>query len=199
MNKRLLLYLHQDGLFDMLAGLMVITFGLIPIFDALEMGAGLRQIVFLSFYFLEVLLVIWLKRQITLPRAGLVLLHRDKRIRMSLILLFVNVFIFLIFAGSYAINLEIWDMFGSYQLSIPLGLVFLIMFTVSGALLKAIRFFGYGILVFISFVLFEYLFMKGWGLHHGIPAAACISGGIIFLSGAVILRRFLNLYRIENE
>jgi hypothetical protein len=32
-NRRLLLTLHQDGLLDVLAGLIVATFGMIPILD----------------------------------------------------------------------------------------------------------------------------------------------------------------------
>ena len=111
-----------------------------------------------------------------------------------------NLVIFLFFAGSYAFNLDLWDMFGSYQLAVPLGLVFLIMFSVSGTMLKAARFFAYGILVFTSFLFFEYLFMQDLVKHHGIPAAAITSGALIVLSGAFYCRRFIGkLYRIENE
>ncbi|MCK4749645.1 MAG: hypothetical protein KAT15_21470 [Bacteroidales bacterium] len=58
--------------------------------------------------------------------------------------------------------------------------------------------FGYGILVFICFVLFEHLFLKGMAVHHGIPAAAMISGGFIILSGAYLLITFLRRYRIDK-
>ncbi|MCK4746471.1 MAG: hypothetical protein KAT15_05525, partial [Bacteroidales bacterium] len=196
-NRRLLLSLHQDGLLDVLAGLIVVTFGLIPILDESGLNAGLRQVIFLTFYFVEVFGVIWLKRRITLPRTGLVELSRKTTSRPSLVMLIVNVIIFLVFAGSYAFNIPIWDLFGSYQLSIPLGLIFLIMFTVSGALLKAPRFYIYGILVMITFVLFEHLYVKGIVVHHGIPPAGFISGGLIALSGLIHLRKFLIKYRIE--
>jgi hypothetical protein len=138
-----------------------------------------------------------LKRKITLPRTGLVELSRKTTSRPSLILLIVNVVIFLVFAGSYAFDIPIWDLFGAYQLSIPLGLIFLIMFTVSGALLKATRFYIYGILVMITFVLFELLYLKGNAIHHGIPPAGFISGGLIVLSGLTQLRSFLRKYKIE--
>ncbi len=43
-NKRLLLTLHQDGLLDVLAGLIVITFGFIPILDETSMSPVTKQI-----------------------------------------------------------------------------------------------------------------------------------------------------------
>ncbi len=42
-NRRLLLSLHQDGLLDILAGLIVATFGLIPILDETGMNTGIRR------------------------------------------------------------------------------------------------------------------------------------------------------------
>ena len=52
-NRRIMLNLHQDGLLDILAGLIIITFGFIPILDESGMGAGLRQIIFLSFFVVD--------------------------------------------------------------------------------------------------------------------------------------------------
>lgn len=197
-NRRIMLSLHQDGLLDILAGLIIITFGLIPILDATGMGAGARQIIFLALFFLEVLFIIWLKRRITFPRAGIVELARERKRRISLILLLVNVIIFLVFAGAYAFDLEIFEIFGPYRLSVLLGLVFLILFTVLAALIKALRFYGYGVLAFISFILSEHLFLKGFLTHHGIPAAAIICGGIMILTGGAYLFSFLKKYSIRS-
>ncbi len=196
-NKRLMLTLHQDGLLDVLAGLIVLTFGLIPILDNTNLTPGLRQLIILLFYGLSVTSVIWFKQMITLPRTGLVQLSKKTTSRMSIVLLVVNVLIFLIFAGVYIFDLAIWEFFGSYQLSIPLGLIFLVMLSVSGGLLKAIRFYLYGVLVFVSFVLFEHLYLKGLVVHHGIPWASFISGGLIILSGIFILYRFVNRYKVD--
>ena len=49
-SKRLLLSLHQDGLFDVLAGLIVVTFAFIPILDETSMNPGVRQVIILLFY-----------------------------------------------------------------------------------------------------------------------------------------------------
>ena len=196
-NRRLLLTLHQDGLLDVLAGLIVATFGMIPILDETGLNTGLRQVIILSIYGVSVVLILWLKRRITLPRSGFVKLSRKTTSKMSISMLIVNVVLFLLFAGVYIFEVSIWEYFGSYQLSVPLGLIFLVMLTVSGALLKAPRFHLYGLVVLISFVGFEHLYLEGIVRHHGIPCAAFISGGIIIIIGLIHLYRFMNQYNAD--
>jgi len=196
-NKRLLMTLHQDGLFDVLAGFIVLAFGLIPILDETRLNPGLRQIIILLFYGISVLSVLWLKRKVTFPRSGLVILSKKTTSRIWITLLIINVVVFLIFAGAILFTIPIWEYFGSFQLSIPLGLIFLVMLTVTGVMLKAPRFHIYGILVFASFVFFEHLFIRGLVVHHGIPLAAFISGGLIAFSGLVQLFRFINQYNVD--
>lgn len=197
-NRRIMLNLHQDGLLDMLAGFIIIIFGLIPVLDGTGMGAVARQVIILGLFFLGVMAIIWLKRRITFPRAGMVEMAHERKRKISLILLIVNVIIFLVFASAYAFDLSIFEIFGPYQLSVLLGLVFLIVFTVSAALIHAIRFYGYGLVTFISFILFEHLFLKDLVAHHGIPAAAMLSGGLFILTGVVLLAKFLKKYRTDS-
>jgi len=198
-NRRLLISIHQDGFYDILAGLIVMNFGLIPILDATGINPGLRQIILLSIYGLSIVAIIWLKRRVTLPRTGFVQLSKKTTSRISTIMLIVNVVIFLVFAGSYVLDISFWNHFGSYQLSIPLGLIFLIMLSFTGALFKAPRFYLYGILVLGSFVGFEHLFLKGVVADHGIPWACSISGGIMLLSGMVKLYEFFRRYRVDYD
>lgn len=197
-NRRLLLTLHQDGLLDVLAGLIVVNFGFVPILDQAGLNPGVRQVLILAFYGASILGVIWLKRRITLPRSGYVKLARRFTSRIFTVILVANVFIFLLFAGAYLFNLRLWAFFGAYQLSVPLGLVFLVMLTVSGGMLKAPRFFLYGMMVLGVFVFFEHLFLLGMVAHHGIPVAAFISGGVMIAAGVVLLVRFLNKYTIDR-
>jgi len=75
----------------------------------------------------------------------------------------------------------------------------MVMLSVSGALLKAPRFQVYGLLVLISFVFFEHLFLKGLALHHGIHLAGFISEGLIMLSGLYNLFRFNELPRSRAD
>jgi len=196
-NRRLLMSIHQDGFFDILAGLIVINFGWIPILDSAGLNPGVRQTILLTFYGLSVFIVLWLKRRVTLPRSGYVQLSKKTTSRLSIIMLIVNIVLFLIFGGVYLLDIPLWSYFGSYQLSVPLGLIFMVLFSFSGGLLKAVRFYLYGILVLFSFVGSEHLFLMGRVAHHGIPLAAFISGGVICISGCILLYRFIQRYNVD--
>jgi hypothetical protein len=196
-NKRLLMSIHQDGFFDMLAGLIIINFGWIPILDSTGINPGVRQVLLLSFYGLSVILILWLKKRITTPRSGYVKLAKRTTSRISIVLLVVNTLLFILFAGVYFLDLPLWSYFGSYQMSVPLGLIFLVLFSFSGAMLKASRFYLYGVLVLMAFIGSEHLYLRDQAAHHGIPLAAFFSGGIIFLSGCAFLIRFLKSYSVD--
>jgi len=196
-NKRLLLSIHQDGFFDMLAGLIIINFGWVPILDATGLSPGVRQTILLLFYGFSVVVILWLKRRISTPRSGYVKLARKTTSRLSIIMLIVNIVIFIILGGVYLLDIPLWTYFGSYQMSVPLGLIFMVLFSFSGGLLKAVRFYLYGILVLFAFVGSEHLFLKGLAVHHGIPLAAFFSGGIIFLVGCLYLIRFIKRYSVD--
>jgi hypothetical protein len=196
-NKRILLSIHQDGLFDILGGLIVVNFGWVPILDATGLNPGVRQLILLSFYALSMVLILWLKRRISTPRAGYVKLTKKTASRLAVIMLIVNMVLFLIFAGVYVLDLPWWAYLGSYQMSIPLGLIFLVLFSFSGSLLKAARFHLYGILVFAAYIGSEHLYVKGVNVHHGITLAAFASGGIILFSGILILLKFIRMYSAD--
>jgi hypothetical protein len=112
-------------------------------------------------------------------------------------MLIVNIALFILFGGVYLLDIPLWSYFGSYQLSLPLGLIFLVLFSFTGSLLKAARFYLYGMLVLFSFMGAEHLFLKGLAVHHGIPLGAFLSGGIVFLSGCLLLVRFMRMYSAD--
>ncbi|MGW8316977.1 MAG: hypothetical protein ACWGNV_15375 [Bacteroidales bacterium] len=193
-RRRLMLSIHQDGLLDILAGLIIATFGTIPLLDASGMNPGVRSVIFLSCYLLEVVVILWLKQVITLPRTGLVKLTRKTASKLAVTLLIINIILFLVFAGSYLFKIRPWDLFGSYRLSIMLGLAFMVPLTAAGLLLNAYRFTLYGLLVLAVYMAGEYLYFKEVLGDHGIPAASFISGGTIVLTGGIYLYRFIHTY-----
>lgn len=196
-QKRLLLTLHQDGLLDILAGSIVANFGLVPILDETGMNPGIRQVIILSIYAAAVVAVLILKRTVTQPRSGYVRLARRTTARISVILLIVNIIIFLVFALAYFLDLAVWEQLGNYQLSVPLGLIFLTMCTFAGALLKAPRFHLYGLMVMASFVGGEHLYSRSLLAHHGLPHAAFVSGGIMVVAGSIMFIKFIRGYSAE--
>jgi len=52
--------IHQDGFYDILAGVIVIIFGLIPILDATGLTPGVRQVILLSIYGTSIFFILWL-------------------------------------------------------------------------------------------------------------------------------------------
>jgi hypothetical protein len=74
----------------------------------------------------------------------------------------------------------------------------MIMLSSLGAILKAVRFHLYGILELAIFVMAEHLFNLGLLEHHGIPAASFLAGGMLVLSGLLILFRFLKKYPLDR-
>ncbi len=197
-NQRLMLTIHQDGLLDILAGLIIATFGTIPLLDASGINPGVRQVIFLSCYLVEVVALLWLKRTVTLPRTGQVTLSRRTTTRLSVTMLIINGLIFLFFAGTYLFKLPVRHVLGSFQLSISLGMIFFILFSAAGWMLRATRFFFYAALVLAAFILAEYLAIHGNLKDHGIPLASFFSGGVIVCTGVVQLVHFMNTYKIDN-
>lgn len=198
-RRRLMLTIHQDGLIDILAGLIVATFGTIPLLDGTGMHPGVRSVIFLSAYMLEVVVILWLKRAITLPRTGLVRLNRKMTSKPAITLLIINILLFLVFAGSFLFNISLWNLFGSYRLSVLLGLAFMIPLTAAGVLLRAYRFSIYGLLVLVVYMAAEHLYLLGVLGDHGIPAASFLCGGLIAFTGGIYLHRFLQTYQIGSD
>lgn len=192
-----MLMIHQDGLLDIMAGLIIATFGTIPLIDRTGMNPGVRSVIFLTAYLIEVLLIFWLKQRITMPRTGVVKLSRKTTSPIVGILLAINVLLFLVFAGSYFFNPSPGNLFGSFQLSVPIGLAFMIPLTAAGILLRAYRFSLYGILVLGIYISGEYLYHQGVLGEFGIPVASFTSGGIIVATGSLYLYRFLRMYTVD--
>jgi hypothetical protein len=196
-RQRLMLTIHQDGLLDILAGLIIATFGTIPLIDRTGMNPGVRSVIFLTTYLVEVLVIMWLKQRITMPRTGVVQLSRKTASPLARTLLVINILLFLLFAGSYFFKFSLWELFGSFQLSVPLGLAFMVPLTAAGILLRAYRFSLYGLLVLGIYMTGEYLYHQGVLGEFGIPVSSFISAGIIITTGVLCLRRFLRTYRVE--
>ena len=198
-RRRLMLTIHQDGLLDILAGLVIATFGLVPLLDESGMNKGIRSLLLLFLYMLEVGGIMWLKRAITWPRTGVVQLARKTTSRMAVTMLVINVLLFVFFAGSSLLRLPVAEALGPYSLSITLGLLFLILLTSSGVVLRAPRFHLYALCVLGMYILSEHLFLRGITGNHGIPLASFLSGGVTAGSGGILLIRFLRKYRVVKE
>ncbi len=194
-RQRLMLNFHRDGLIDILGGMIVITFGTVPLLDETGMHPWIRQMILFIMFGLEAGLFILLKRAITQPRAGRIRLLRNEARKIWISLLVLNLVLLAFFLAGSLTDLPLLDFAAEYQLSVSLGLIFLGMFTMVAVILRVNRFYLYGILVTILFLWMEHLFLLGNLNHHGIPAACLLSGGAMVATGGLLLARFIRIHR----
>lgn len=190
-RKRLMLNFHRDGLIDILGGMIVVTFGTVPLLDETGMHPGIRQMLLFAMFGAEAGLFLLLKRVITQPRAGRIRLLKQQARRIWVSLLVLNLFLLVFVLAGSLTSLPILGFAAEYQLSVSLGLIFLGMFTMVAAILRVNRFYLYGILVITSFMWMEHLFFRGALSHHGIPAACLITGATMSATGGILLARFI--------
>jgi len=198
-NRRLLLSLHQDGVPDLLAGILVADFGLIPVLDDTGLSPGLRQVILLSVYFLQLGILILVRKHITQPRAGTVVLKKNRRNRMATTFLLANVTLFLTLIGLYIFRDNNREFMENYGLSLTIGGIYMVLLTTAGLVFRAARFYLYSLLVGAAYFSAGYLHMQDKVADYGIPIAAFLSGGLIFVAGTWLLIRFLGGHPIERS
>ena len=188
-ERRTYLSYFEDGIGDIVGGLVVLLFGLGMTFDSST---------FFIFSWMPVMFFWPIKRAVTFPRIGYVRFRpeRQRKISRNMILLLV--------AGSLSFLLGLLAFFGvegnAFDLRalmleyapLVFGVVMAAAFVLVAALFEVARFYAYGAIVFLGW-LAAYLFE----INEGIPVA--IAGGLISLAGFLLLVRFLNKYPVASE
>jgi len=144
LKRKVYLAYHQDGILDLVAGSVVLGFGINMMAD---------NIVFLMFGWMVMLFYIPLKQRITVPRFGYVQFEsREKALTQNLILLGIGVLVvFVIFAGNLFVrnqptSLEIQAWVQRYHM-VPLSaMLFGLPALVVAAFLGLKRFYLYALL-----------------------------------------------------
>jgi hypothetical protein len=175
------LYYFEDGILDIIAGLPVLSFGLGMVFDA--------TLLFI-FTWLPMILYWPLKQVIALPRMGYVKFNpaRRRKISKNMVLLLIAGTASLILGIAVNLGFEnplfnLREFMMKYSLLI-LGAVMASAFVLISILFELRRFFGYGVLVFMGWLV-PFLFP----IREGVPVA--LIGGLISLLGVGIMVRFL--------
>jgi hypothetical protein len=75
--------------------------------------------------------------------------------------------------------------------SIGLGIILLIGFSLAAYFLDFNRLYLYGLLVGLSPLVGEWLWIQGHASHHGFPITFGITSGIMILTGLIVFIRFL--------
>jgi hypothetical protein len=187
----------QDGLWDIFIGCFLLQFSIGP-FLSPALGDFWSSVVFLPFFAL-VFLVIWLiKKNVVAPRVGIVKLGRwriTRMIRFNLVMVMALIVVFVL----GVLSLVQFDSIPGWVHTARFSLIFLIGFCVAAYFLDFTRLYIYGVLVALSPLIGEVLYVYLKAPHHGFPITFGITAGIVLLTGLVLFVRFLQDYPIPSD
>lgn len=187
-KRQVYMFYSEDGLADLAVGLMIFGFGIFLLVGLPALVGLLGILPFLVWYFGKEYLVI--------PRVGSIQPSLDMKKRFKGF--FIN--IFLIGSGFFALYYMSRNSGGSFLIQHSLmlfGLVIAIAISSLGIIMKTSRFYFYGLLVFAAMAIGEFL---GSSITAVDPYLISVisAGGIILISGFIILARFLRKYSVVS-
>lgn len=196
LEKKTFKFVHEDGLWDIMIGLTLIIFMVIPLYLS-ETGLSdfWSSFIMLIPYALIFLTIKTIRTRIVGPRIGFFKIgqSRRKKIRVLHLLLAILLVLGVIF------SLLAFDLFipmegNAWFFPLFMSSLFLFMFAAAAFLLSGPRFFAYGVVIAFFVPAGEILFRKGTLMHHGFPAAFGTAALIIILTGIVKLVLFIKRY-----
>ncbi len=187
----------QDGLWDIFIGCVVLMFAVAPFLSTIGLGDFWSSVVFVPFWAL-VYLIIWLiKKFVVTPRIGVVKFGPSRKVKLSRFLVMAIV---VGIAGLILgiLSAHISDAPGWMYVT-TFGLLVLIGFSVAAYFMDFARLYLYGVLIALSPLVGEWLYIQAGVLHHGFPITFGTTAGIIILVGLIKLTLLLRDHPIPRE
>lgn len=183
-ERQVYLSYSEDGLIDIAIGVVITAWGLMLTQEPTGL-IGLIGLLGMGIWYLG-------KRSITIPRIGVI--EPSAKIERKLTNLAVFMFILglIVLAGILLSRAAGSSLLSDYSLSI-VGLVLAAGVALLGYLLDAARMYIYALILFASFAAGEIL-AKSITAFDAFALSVVIGGGLILLSGIVVLVRFLRKY-----
>jgi hypothetical protein len=178
---------HEDGLVDIAIGMVILTWGIFLVTEPSGLIGLLAPLAFAVWYLG--------KRFVTFPRTGMIQPSpkMEKRYRNLAIFMFV---LGLVALGGILVGRTMFAFPAGYSLSI-LGLVLAFGVSLLAFLLNASRLYLYAILIFIAFAGGEAL-STNITTFDAFAVSVILAGGLILLSGLIVLVRFLRKYPLPK-
>lgn len=187
-RQQVYLFYSEDGLADLAVGLVIFGFGIFLLVDQPAFVGLLGLLPFLVWYLG--------KQSLVVPRVGSI--QPDEEMQRNFRGFFIN--LCLIGVGVFAFYLFNLRSGTSLMTNHPLmlfGLVLALAISSLGMVLKTARFYGYGLLVFVSMGIGEQLSSSITEVDPYLVAVIS-AGGIILLAGFSVLIRFLKKYPVVS-
>ena len=179
----------QDGLWDIFIGCFLLQFSIGP-FLSPTLGDFWSSVVFLPFFALAFLVIWFVKKHVITPRVGIVKFGQWRVTRMMRF----NAGMVLALTVSLLLGILSLVQFGSipgWIHTARFSLIFLITFCAAAYFLDFTRLYIYGVIIALSPLIGEVLYVYLKASHHGFPITFGITAGLIILTGLVLFIRFL--------
>lgn len=181
---------YNDGLVDIFLGCFLLMFVIAPYLSA-SLGDFWSSVVFLPFWALVYLVIRLIRRHVVTPRIGTARFGQARRARLArftVVMLAINaVALILGFVAALCFGRVPGQM-----ISIAVGMVLLMGFSIAAYFLDFNRLYIYGLLVGLSPLVGEWLWAHGYATHHGFPITFGTSAGITILVGLALFIRLLH-------
>ena len=183
-ERQVFLSYSEDGLVDIAIGVVIAAWGLMLIQEPTGL-IGLLGLLGMGIWYIG-------KRIITFPRIGVIEPSPKMERRLTNLGLFLIVLGLVAFVGILLTRASGSTMIGDYSLGI-LGLVLAAGVALLAYLLNAARLYIYAFILFLSFAGGEIL-AKTVTTFDAFALSVIVGGGLILLSGIVVLVRFIRKY-----
>jgi hypothetical protein len=180
---------HGDGLWDIFLGCFLLMFAVAPLLSA-SLGDFWSSAVFLPFWGLVYLAVRLLRTRVVAPRVGTFKLGRTRKAKLrkfSIVMLVANVIALIL--GIIAAR-TVGSASGSAIVPFA-GLIFLVGCSVAAGLLDLPRLYVYGLMIGLSPLVGEWLWVNHKASHHGFPVTFGITAAVMIVIGLFLFVRLL--------
>ncbi|MGB2957215.1 MAG: hypothetical protein WBB64_14755 [Anaerolineales bacterium] len=185
-KRQVYLYYSEDGLIDLAIGLVIFGFGALLLADLPAM-VGVLGLIPLLIWYLG-------KRYLTIPRIGSIQPDQGMKtqfVGFSINMIAIGVGVFLLFILTPGTGTEL---LADHPLAL-FGFMLALAISALGLLMKTNRMYYYAMLVFLAMAIGEIL-NKSIITVDLYLLSVIIAGGIIIVSGIIVLVKFLNKYPI---
>jgi len=188
---------YEDGLWDIMLGIIFLAFAAIPILSVRGLGDFWSSLLILPFFAIGYAIFALGKGRITYPRAGVMKIGSQRKKKIARIHIFLNVFLALGILTGFTAFEKFRDM--DWFFPAVFAVLILICFSLGARYLDFPRlgYYGAGLTVFV--LIGEVLFREGVVTHHGYPLVFGSSGFTIMCIGVVLLLRFMKKYSIPGK
>ena len=187
----------QDGLWDIFIGCFLLQFSIGP-FLSPTLGDFWSSVVFLPFFALAFLVIWFVKKHVITPRVGIVKFGQWRVTRMMRF----NAGMVLALTVSLLLGILSLVQFGSipgWIHTARFSLIFLITFCAAAYFLDFTRLYIYGVIIALSPLIGEVLYVYLKASHHGFPITFGIAAGLVILTGLVSFVRFLQDHPLPTD